>query len=118
MKKYYSCLFLSLALLLASPIGFGFYGCKTPPSRQTYDTISSVAKSVDLAEREYLDRVISGQVGTNDFTRIQAGYAAFQESLRAAIAVSMNDTNALAPASLSAAASRLVLDIQTAKGGK
>lgn len=107
---------LAVAALLAAPVAIT--GCKTAPSRNTYNTIASLAMVVDVAEREYLDQVIAGEAGTNNFTQIQAGYAAFQESLRLTLAISMNDSNALAPVSLSAAAARLLLDIQAAKGDK
>jgi hypothetical protein len=94
-------------------------GCKSTPSRQTYTTLATVGQAVDMAEREYLDRVVAGQIKVDgQFTQIQAGYSAFQQAYKAALAVSMNDSNALSPPNLSALAAKLISDINQAKGAK
>jgi hypothetical protein len=94
-------------------------GCKSTPSRQTYTTLATVGQAVDMAEREYLDRVVAGQINVDaQFTQIQAGYSAFQQAYKAALAVSMNDSNALSPPNLSALAAKLISDINQAKGAK
>jgi hypothetical protein len=117
---------LFLCLMLASPVTLCLTvappllltGCKQPASRATYTTIASVAQSVDIAEREYLDGVLAQKYSTNNFTQIEASYDAFQSSLRLAIATARNDTNALAPLNLSAEAAKLISAIQQAKGAK
>lgn len=93
-------------------------GCKSP-SRQAYTTLASVGEAVDVAEREYMDRVVSGQIKADEqFTRIQAGYSAFQQAYKAALAAASNDQNALAPANIASLAAKLVSDIKQAEGGK
>jgi uncharacterized protein with FMN-binding domain len=120
MKKTFYQLLLAvlLGLVPVAVVTLAPLGCKQPASRSAYTTIASVAKSVDIAEREYLDGVLAKRYSTNHFPQVQASYDAFQSSLRLALATARNDTNALAPLNLSAEANALLQAIRDAKGAK
>jgi hypothetical protein len=93
-------------------------GCNSP-SRAAYNTLSATGKAVDMAEREYMDKIVRGELRTNDFPRIQSGYRAFQTSYLVALNVASGNTNALTPPALSQQASKLIGEIRGAlKKGK
>lgn len=115
LRCLFAAIILSCAVLIQPAV---FTACSSTPQRQAYTTIHSVAKAVDLAEREYLDLVVTKKIGTNNFPRIQAGYAEFQRMLKLTLDVSMGDTNAPPPAGLTANAGLFINDVNKAKENK
>lgn len=93
-------------------------GCATG-NRATYNTLASLGKAVDIAERQYMDGVLAGTYATNDFPRIQASYSAFQGAYKLTVISMMGKTNAPPTEELARQGAQLISDIQAAvKKGK
>ena len=101
--------YLSLTLLC---ISLTFPGCKSSPERIKFNSLAAVGQAVDLAEREYLDRIISKQIKTNGFPELQQDYQTFQFAYSFAVIAAGMDSNSVPSTELSASASKLIQAIQ------
>lgn len=109
-----SCL-LCLALLW-SPLVLTT-ACKTPQERIVYNTVSSVAISVNTAIDVYLKLAVNGRVSTNNLARIMSQYGEFQKVLRIAKLAVDGKTNTIAPGILVDAGFKLTAAIEAEKKG-
>lgn len=69
--------------------------------RAKYNTLSAVAKEVDLAEDSYNVAYLQGKVSTNNFPAVQNLYKEFQAQLLEEYHAARFQSNNLAPISLS-----------------
>ena len=91
------------ACLCAATVAIPLAGCKSPTvsqQRQTFNTVWSVAQTVDTSYRTYLDLVITGQLKTNGVPKVSRAYNDFQTTLKLTLAVVVVNTNAQPPAEL------------------
>lgn len=92
-------------------------GCKSKSvERVAHTTLASIGQAVDIAEREYLDQVVTGRASTNDFRGIQFAYAAFQVAYGTAVGAAAGNTNSLSSSNLTAQGFRLITRINQSKG--
>lgn len=93
-------------------------GC-TSRQRTTHTTLASIGKSVDIAEREYLDGVLTKRYKTNGFPEVQRAYGAFQVVYSNAVWVAARDTNAPpVPPEVMARSQSFLNYVNSAKGTK
>lgn len=93
-------------------------GC-TSRQRTTHTTLASIGKAVDIAEREYLDGVLTKRYKTNGFPEVQRAYGAFQVVYSNAVWVAARDTNAPpVPPEVMAKSQSFLNYVNSAKGTK
>jgi hypothetical protein len=94
-------------------------GCGSNASRNTHTTLEGVGRSVDLAEREYVEGVLMRRYSTNRFPEVQRGYAAFQTVFSNAVWFAARSTNNVGvPPEVRAKANDVLSEINQAKGAK
>jgi len=101
MKRF---LLLLLVLSLASAVA-----CRTT----SYKTLRSVATAVDAALKVYHDAYQAGKITPDQRAKIKAAHLKYQVAMNTAIATAQLDLSRSAPADLVAAATSLVVTINT-----
>lgn len=107
---------LLLAFTIAIPAVI-ITGCKATTvsqQRKTFNTVWSLAESVDTSYKAYLDLVISGQLKTNSVPKVSLAYSEFQTSLGLALVVVAGNSNAAPPVGLLMSATKFTATINTA----
>lgn len=92
-------------------------GCASQ-SRSLYNSLATVEVVTTGAYSSYLDLVVSGKLPTNNVPVVSMDYNNFKAVWSAAVVVARWDTNSTAPPAVTTASSRVLSDINTAKGGK
>lgn len=98
---------LSLAVLLTA--------CQLTNQTIAYRSLASVETSTVAAFDSYLTAVAKGKVSTNAVPKISKDFQAFQDAMRTATLLVQGNTNAVAPANLTAQSATLLNEISTAK---
>lgn len=93
-------------------------GCTTTQQRQAVNTIAGVETSATAAVDAYYTLVVKGKVSTNGLPKVSRAYDSLQASVRLALTVVQNNTNALAPASLITESTDLINLVNQVKGAK
>lgn len=112
----------SKRFLVDSLIGFAICllliaGCSSR-QRTTHTTLASIGKAVDIAEREYLDGVLTKRYKTNGFPEVQRAYGLFQLTYSNAVWVAARDTNGIAvPPEVIGRSKSFLNYVERAKGG-
>jgi len=102
----------SIAAVLA--VAF-LIGCASQ-SKVLYNTLASVQVATTGAYNSYLDLVVQGKLTTNSVPVISKDYNLFQQVWSAAVYVAQWQTNSAVPQSVLDASSKVVTDINAAKG--
>lgn len=102
------CGCLSFGVLLAVTTG-----CSTSQQRVAYNTLATVQTVTVGAYDAYVAQVIAGNIKTNDLPRIARQFNLFQASFLVALDAVQNNTNALAPESLTVLSGDLLNLINT-----
>jgi hypothetical protein len=92
--------------------------CSTTQQRQAVNTIGGVETTATAAVDSYYTLVIKGKLGTNDVPTVSRAYDSLQASVRLALGVVQNNTNALAPSSLITESMGLVNLVNQIEGKK
>lgn len=100
-----------LALLMVA------IGCASQ-SRKLYQSLATVEVVTTGAFASYLDLVVTGKLSTNSVPVVSADYNAFKQVWSAAVVIAQWQTNSVAPANVTAASTKVLLDINQAKGAK
>lgn len=87
-------------------------------SRKLYQSLATVEVVTTGAFASYLDLVVTGKVRTNDVPVVSADYNTFKQVWSAAVVVAQWDTNSVAPANVTSASTKVLTDINNAKGEK
>lgn len=98
---------LTLALLLTA--------CQLTNQTTQYKTLASVETTTVAAFDGFLTAVAKGKVSTNSVPQISKDFKSFQDAMRTATLLVQGNTNAAAPAELSAQAATLANEISNAK---
>lgn len=96
MKRY----LLAVVLLVA--------GCTTTQQTIAYKTIGTLEQGATSSYDAYFNLVLKNQLPTNGLPAASAAFNHFQDSAKLATLAAMNNTNALAPASLADEESQLL----------
>lgn len=92
-------------------------GCVSQ-SRKLYQSLATVEVVTTGAFSSYLDLVVTGKLSTNSVPTVSADYNAFKQVWSAAVVIAQWSTNAVAPANVTAASTKVLTDINAAKGAK
>jgi len=109
MKKLIMTSFALVAIAIA---------CSTTQQRQALNTIGGVETTATVAVDSYYTLVIKGQLPTNDVPKVSKAYDSLQASVRLALTIVQNNTNALAPSNLVLEQMDLLNLVNNIKGGK
>lgn len=83
-------------------------GCTAPQQRIAVNTLYSTHVTVDGAFTSYVGLAMAGKVATNGVPAAAAAYRQFQIEYNLAVELVAGNTNASAPASVTAAASKVL----------
>lgn len=99
-------------------IGLSLTGCNAVPERIAFNTLSSVAVSVDSAMSSFKIAVDAGVVSVETQQKIRDLHGRYQPVLHAAVVAAKFDYNTMAPAEVAALAADLTtaIIIATRKG--
>lgn len=101
MKKIFSLFALIAALAGACVItGSAMTGCKSPPQRLAFNSITSVEQATSAAFDGYMSAAIDGTIASDAVPKIASAFNKFQKSYLVALDGVQYNTNALAPPSL------------------
>jgi hypothetical protein len=75
-------------------------GCTTSAQRTAVNTIGTVETAATAAVDGYFSLVVQGKAPTNGVPAVSRAYNSLQQAVKLALDVSQQNTNALAPASL------------------
>ncbi len=87
-------------LLLTLTLVAVLIGCTSTGQRKAVNTIGGVETSSTAIVDGYYSLVVRGKLSTNNVPKVSRAYDSLQSSIRLALTVVKNDTNALAPANL------------------
>jgi len=107
---------LVLAVTIAIPVST-FTGCArtVTQERKTFNSLYTLGASVDTSYKAYIDLVIAKQLPTNAVPAVSRDYANFQATFTAALVITEGNKDALAPASVEAAAGQFNATLSAAK---
>lgn len=77
-----------------------YVGCVTNTQTKAINTIGSLETAVDNGYKFYVTLVVQGKIGTNDVPRVSKAFNDFQAAAIVATVTVQNNTNAIAPDSL------------------
>jgi hypothetical protein len=91
-------------------------GCTTTAQRQAVNTIGTVEAAATAAVDSYFTLVVEGKASTNAVPTVSRAYNTLQQSVKTALDLVQNNTNALAPGNLVIELTDLQNVITQAKG--
>lgn len=91
-------------------------GCQTSREQVVFNSLASVAYTVDSSFKGYVDLVVAGKLPTETLPKVGAAYTSFQTAFNAALAVAQFSKSSIAPQNVIDAASVVLNSISQAKG--
>ncbi|MFB1500818.1 hypothetical protein [Thiocapsa sp. N5-Cardenillas] len=104
-------LILALAPLALAPVAVT--GCATPSKEVTYQTLRTVAISVDAARKTYADAIVRGEVSDERQVEIDKLITRYQAAMNTAITAAQFDYEQAAPAELATLAAQIITIVTT-----